>query len=284
MGIRNMFDHKYPITNLHEIDLTFMHDDIDKMISILESWEVIIEELKEGVELFKDIEQRIIVLESDVKSLKSDVIQLKSNYTYLSGEVNNIKSDLDAIKTRLRIVEITLQSVWGYIDSRIDYVIEKSYRDDLIIMNKLNQAKLQLQQQIDDLYRLIRSISTEITNEWHWGNKMSIQKNNRLIYMDLADNTPTASDYQKLNLTAADYDDFMLTAREYAKYGYKMLHLDFVFSPAYGFKQEISNVLTSIINYIEGTLSASEYTSLSLTADDYTALNLSASDYYSYSN
>lgn len=284
MGIRNMFDHKYPITNLHEIDLTFMHDDIDKMISILESWEAIIEELKEGVELFEDIKQKIIVLESDVNSLKSDVIQLKSNYTYLNGEVNNIKSDLDAIKTRLRIVEITLQSVWGYIDSRIDYVIEKSYRDDLIIMNKLNQAKLQLQQQIDDLYRLIGAISTEITNEWHWGNKISIQKNNGLIYMDLADNTPTASDYQKLNLTAADYDDFMLTAREYAKYGYKMLHLDFVFSPAYGFKQEISNVLTSIINYIEGTLSASEYTSLSLTADDYTALNLSASDYYSYSS
>lgn len=284
MGIRNMFDHKYPITNLHELDLTFMHDDIDKMISILESWEAIIEELKEDVELFKDIEQRIIVLESDVKSLKSDVIQLKSNYTYLNGEVNNIKSDLDAIKTRLRIVEITLQSVWGYIDSRIDYVIEKSYRDDLIIMNKLNQAKLQLQQQIDDLYRLISTISTEITNEWHWGNKISIQKNNGLIYMDLADNTPTASDYQKLNLTAADYDDFMLTAREYAKYGYKMLHLDYVFSPVYGFKQEISNVLTSIINYIEGTLSASEYTSLSLTADDYTALNLSASDYYSYSS
>ena len=268
MGIRNMFDHKYPITNLHEIDLTFMHDDIDKMISILESWEAIIEELKEGVELFEDIKQKIIVLESDVNSLKSDVIQLKSNYTYLNGEVNNIKSDLDAIKTRLRIVEITLQSVWGYIDSRIDYVIEKSYRDDLIIMNKLNQAKLQLQQQIDDLYRLIGAISTEITNEWHWGNKISIQKNNGLIYMDLADNTPTASDYQKLNLTAADYDDFMLTAREYAKYGYKMLHLDFVFSPAYGFKQEISNVLTSIINYIEGTLSASEYTSLRLTADD----------------
>ena len=284
MGIRNMFDHKYPITNLHEIDLTFMHDDIDKMIEILESWEAIINELKGGIALFKDLEQRVTVLESDVKSLKSDVIQLKSNYTYLTGEVNNIKGDLDAIKTRLRIVEITLQSVWAYIDSRIDYVIEKSYRDDLIIMNKLNQAKLQLQQQIDDLYRLISTISTEITNEWHWGNKISIQKNNGLIYMDLADNTPTASDYQKLNLTAADYDDYMLTAREYAKYGYNMLHLDFVFSPAYGFKQEISNVLTSIINYIEGTLSASEYASLSLTADDYTALNLSASDYYSYSS
>ena len=284
MGIRNMFDHKYPITNLHEIDLTFMHDDIDKMIEILESWEAIINELKGGIALFKDLEQRVTVLESDVKSLKSDVIQLKSNYTYLTGEVNNIKGDLDAIKTRLRIVEITLQSVWAYIDSRIDYVIEKSYRDDLIIMNKLNQAKLQLQQQIDDLYRLISTISTEITNEWHWGNKISIQKNNGLIYMDLADNTPTASDYQKLNLTAADYDDYMLTAREYAKYGYNMLHLDFVFSLVYGFKQEISNVLTSIINYIEGTLSASEYASLSLTADDYTALNLSASDYYSYSS
>ena len=71
MGIKSMFDHKYPITNLHELDLTFMHEDIDKMISILEEWEAIIDELKEGIALFKDLETRVLVLESDVKTLKS---------------------------------------------------------------------------------------------------------------------------------------------------------------------------------------------------------------------
>ena len=62
----------------------------------------------------------------------------------------------------------------------------------------------------------------------------------------------------------------------------KMLHLDFVFSPIYGFKQSTSNVLTSILNWIEGTLSADGYQGLNLSADDYTALNLTAADYYSY--
>ena len=55
MGIRDMFDHKYPITNLHELDLTFMHEDIDKMISILEEWEEIIDTLKEAAEKYDDI-------------------------------------------------------------------------------------------------------------------------------------------------------------------------------------------------------------------------------------
>ena len=61
-----------------------------------------------------------------------------------------------------------------------------------------------------------------------------------------------------------------------------MLHLDYVFSPIYGFKQSVDNVLTSILNWLEGTLSADAYTALNLTADEYTALNLSAADYYSY--
>ena len=79
-----------------------------------------------------------------------------------------------------------------------------------------------------------------------------------------------------------EYDTYNLTAYEYARFGFKMLHLDFVFSPIYGFKQSVDNVLTSILNWIEGTLSADGYTALNLTADDYTALNLSAADYYSY--
>lgn len=284
MGIRNMFDHKYPITNLHEIDLTFMHEDIDRMISILEEWEKIIDELKAGIELFKDLEARVLVLEADVSSLKTELIQLRTNYIKLNSDVNLIKTNVDYLVSRVKILQTEIDGLKTYIDNRIDYVVAKSYQDDLIIMNKLNQAKNQLQYQIDDLYRLISSISTEITNPWHGLDKMSIEENNKLIYSDLADKTPTATEYAKLGLTADDYSDYDLTALTYAKFGYNRLHLDWVFSPAYGFKQEISNVLTSIVNFIQGTLSADNYAALDLSADDYAALDLSAADYYSYSN
>ena len=284
MGIRNMFDHKYPISNLHELDLTFMHEDINKMISILEEWEAIIDELKEGIALFKDLEARVLVLEADVKVLKSEVIQLRSNYIALTSDVNKLKYDLAGIAGRLKIVEIGLEGLHTYIDKRIDFVIAKSYQDDLVIMNKLNQAKVQLQSQIDELYRLISSISTEISNPWHGLDKLSIEENVRLIYSDLADKTPTAWEYASLGLTADEYSAYDLTAKRYAEFGVDMLHVNWPFSPTYGFRQSTSNVLTSIVNFIKGTLSADEYAALDLTADDYTALNLTAADYYSYSN
>lgn len=284
MGIRDMFDHKYPIVNLHEVDLTFMHDDIDRMVAILVEWEKIIDELKAGIELFKDLETRVLVLEADVSSLKTELIQLRTNYIKLNSDVNLIKTNVDYLVSRVKILQTEIDGLKTYIDNRIDYVVAKSYQDDLIIMNKLNQAKNQLQYQIDDLYRLISSISTEISNPWHGLDKMSIEENNKLIYSDLADKVPIASDYVKLGLTADDYNIYDLTALDYAKFGYDRLHLDYVFSPAYGFRQEISNVLTSIINFIQGTLSADEYTALDMSADDYTALDISAAEYYSYSN
>ena len=284
MGIRSMFDHKYPITNLHELDLTFMHEDIDKMIAILEEWEGIIDELKEGIALFKDLEGRVLVLEADVKTLKSEVIQLRSNYIALTSDVNNLKYDVAGIAGRLKIVEIGLEGLHTYIDKRIDFVIAKSYQDDLVIMNKLNQAKAQLQSQINELYRLISSISTEISNPWHGPDKLSIEENVRLIYSDLADETPTAWEYASLGLTADEYSAYGLTAKRYAEFGVDMLHVNWPFSPTYGFRQSTSNVITSIVNFIKGTLSADEYAALDLTADDYTALDLTAADYYSYSN
>lgn len=282
MGIRTMFDHKYPITNLHEVDLTFMHEDIDRMISILEEWETIIDEIKAGIALYKDLEVRVQVLESEISTIKNELVQLRTNYIALNSDVKILKYDVDVIKNRINIIETTLEGLWTYIDNRIDYVIAKSYQDDLVIMNKLNQMKYQMQQQIDDLYALVEGIITEITNPWHGLDKMSIEENVKLIYSDLADKTPTATDYFKLGLTADDYSDYDLTALNYAKFGYDRLHLNYVFSPVYGFRQDISNVLTSIVDFLRGTLSASQYSALDLTADEYTALDLDAATYYSY--
>lgn len=282
MGIRDMFDHKYPITNLHELDLTFMHEDIDKMISILEEWETIIDTLKEAAEKYDDILVRLTAAESEISSLQSDLSSLKLQVIKNADDIEALKANMSVLNSKMTILETKIAAVYNYIDNSINVLASKMYQQDLIIMNKLNQAKADLQRQIDDLYAIVASIRTDLKNPWHWGKEFSPDENNKLIYQDLADGCPTAEEYARLNLTASEYDAYNLTAYEYARFGFKMLHLDFVFSPIYGFKQSTSNVLTSILNWIEGTLSADGYQGLNLTADDYTALNLTAADYYSY--
>lgn len=282
MGIRDMFDHKYPITNLHEIDLTFMHEDIDKMISILEEWEEIIDTLKEAAEKYDDVLVRLTAAESEINTLQSDLSALKLQVIKNADDIEALKANMSVLDSKMTILETKIAAVYNYIDNSINVLAAKMYEQDLIIMNKLNQAKADLQNQINDLYAIVASIRTDLANPWHWGEVFSPDENNKLIYQDLADGCPTAEEYARLNLTADEYDAFNLTAYEYARFGFRMLHLDFVFSPIYGFKQSVDNVLTSILNWIEGTLSADAYTALNLTADDYTALNLSAADYYSY--
>ena len=282
MGIRDMFDHKYPITNLHELDLTFMHNDIDKMIAILEEWEEIIDVLKEAAENYNDILVRLTAAESDISTLKSDLSALKLQVITNANDIEALKANMSILNSKMTILETKIAAAYNYIDNSINILASKMYQQDLIVMNKLNQAKADLQNQINDLYAIVASIRTDLTNPWHWGKQFSPDENNKLIYQDLADGGPTAEEYARLNLTASEYDAFNLTAYEYARAGFKMLHLDFVFSPIYGFKQSTSNVLTSILNWIEGTLSADGYQGLNLSADEYTALNLTAADYYSY--
>lgn len=286
MGIRDMFDHKYPITNLHEIDLTFMHNDIDKMISILEEWEEIIDTLEEAAANYEVFQERLTAAESDISTLKASIVTLQGEIdtieTTYGKDISDLKTAIATFESKMTILETKIAAVYNYIDNSINILASKMYQQDLIIMNKLNQAKADLQRQIDDLYAIVDSIRTDLTNPWHWGEVFSPDENNKLIYQDLADGCPTAEEYARLNLTANEYDAFNLTAYEYARFGFRMLHLDFVFSPIYGFKQSTSNVLTSILNWIEGTLSADGYQGLNLTADEYTALNLTAADYYSY--
>ena len=286
MGIRDMFDHKYPITNLHEIDLTFLHNDINTMIDILEEWETVIDELKETAEKYEEFAERLNVAEADISSLKNTVITLQGEIDAIEGtygkDISDLKTAMATLESKMTILETKIAAVYNYIDNSINVLAKQMYQQDLIIMNKLNQAKANLQNQINDLYAIVDSIRTDLANPWHWGKQYSPDENNKLIYQDLADGCPTAEEYARLNLTADDYDAFNLTAYEYARTGFKMLHLDFVFSPIYGFKQSTSNVLTSILNWIEGTLSADGYQGLNLTADEYTALNLTAADYYSY--
>ena len=286
MSIRDMFDHKYPITNLHEIDLTFMHDDINKMIEILESWEEIIETLQEAAANYEVFQERLTAAESEISTIKGDLVTIQGEIDAIEGtygkDIADLKTTMATLESKMIILETKIAAVYNYIDNSINVLAKKMYQQDLIIMNKLNQAKADLQKQIDDLNAIVASIRTDLRNPWHWGEAFSPDENNKLIYQDLADGCPTAEEYARLNLTATEYSAFNLTAYEYARTGFKMLHLDFVFSPIYGFKQSTSNVLTSILNWIEGTLSADGYQALNLTADEYTALNLTASDYYSY--
>ena len=171
-------------------------------------------------------------------------------------------------------------------DELVDLINSKyvDFEERLTMLQlKLNQMKVNLQSQIDDINERLAELETEVLNPWRTElGKIPLSKNIKYIYRDLADSVPTASEYCTCNLTATQYSAKDMTAFDYVQRGKKLLHLDWLFSPVFGWLQEANNVLTSIVDWLCDTITANVYAEMDLTADDYNNLNLTAQDYYKF--
>ncbi len=274
---------EFPWTKNYDSDLREVLKYMREFESKLDSYDAVIAELKEALEDIDDYDSRITALEkatSDLASIRSRLTDLENT---LDADVIYLQKQIDAISFTMGSIEDTISGLKDYIDSKFavlstkyDNIIYQIYVDMWTLFNGLKDRLIALAD-------IVNNIDTSVYNPWaRVLSKESIQKNIDYAYADLADNVPTAEEYSELGLSASDYNDYELSAYEYSVRGRKWLHLDFVYSPVYGFKQNISNVLTSIVNFIQDTLTATEYSALDLDADAYTDLDLTAQDYYSF--
>lgn len=274
---------EFPWTKYYDSDLREVLKYMKEFESTLDSYESVIAELQEALSEIDGYDARITALEnatSDLASIRSRLTDLENT---LDADVVYLQEQIDAISYTLGSLEDTISGLKDYIDNKYNtYIVDVNnkvyqiYVDMWTLFNGLKDRLIALAE-------IVNNIDTSVYNPWSRAlSKESIQKNIDYAYTDLADNVPTAEEYSELGISADDYGDYELSAYEYSVRGRKWLHLDFVYSPVYGFKQNISNVLTSIVNFIQDTLTATEYSALDLDADAYTALDMSAQEYYSF--
>ena len=272
----------------------------EEIVNKLTDWSSTIAELQEAIVDIDDMKRQIATLDSELVSLTGTV---NDNYRELVGLVSEldklVKDSVKDMNNRVDTVENSLSSLTQTIfnlNKKLDKEIAElrieltelinskyvDFEEKLTMLQlKVNQMKVNLQAQIDEINERLNEIDTTVINPWHWElGKISQQKNVDLMYQDLADCVPTASEYCQESLTAQMYSDIGLTALEYAQRGKEKLHIYWVFSPAFGWRQEINNVLTSILDFVYDVYTATAYSELDLTADEYAELSYSADDYY----
>lgn len=266
----------------------------NEIIEQINDYDDVINELREALVDISDMKIAIDKINTAIDTINSRIdeqaLVIKSVDEYAKALSKRVDANEDAISQLTLIIKEFNDNV----DIKLNALEKKltdlfnsftaDFTDELkLLQAKVNQMKVNLQSQIDVLRERLNELDTDVINPWHEElGRVSQAKNVKLVYSDLADLVPTAEEYDRLGLTANEYSSFNLTALEYARKGKELLHYFWVYSPVYGWKQEISNVLTSIVNFIQNTLSATEYSSLDLTADDYTALDMTAEQYYSY--
>ncbi len=275
------FYKKYPYQNDEILNLDWVLSQIQEFRQSFEEWAETIKELQEGLEDISDWETRIEALE--VMSAKIPFIERSLNdlANLHNVDVKNLKAMIDDLQRQINALDVTALRI--YIDSRDNELMadyNKKIYDNYVVTYQLFNA---LKDRLEILAQIVAEIDTKAYNPWPRRiAKEALSDNLNYAYSDLADSVPDASEYSELGLSATEYSAFDMLARDYSVRGKFNLKMHFVYSPVYGFKQEINNVLTSIVNFIKGTMSADEYTALDIDAEDYSGLDLTAADYYSY--
>lgn len=275
------WDIHYPYQNDEILNLDWVLKQIQLFRTTFESWAETIEQLQEGLEDIADWESRIVQLELITEQIPVLEKSLSDLANLEASDVKYLKSLIDDLQNQINALDISALKV--YVDSRDNELMadyNKKIYDNYVVTYQLFNA---LKDRLEILAQIVAGIDTKAYNPWPRRiAKEALQDNLNYAYSDLADSVPTASEYAELGLSANDYEEYDLLARDYSLRGKAALKMHFVYSPTYGFKQEINNVLTSIVNFIKCTMSATEYSALDLDADAYTALDLTATDYYSY--
>ena len=275
------FYKKYPYQNDEILNLDWVLSQIQEFRQSFEEWAETIQKLQEGLEDISDWETRIEALE--VMSAKIPVIEKSLNdlANLHDVDVKNLKAMIDDLQRQIDALDITALRI--YIDSRDNELMadyNKKIYDNYVITYQLFNA---LKDRLEILAQIIAELDTKVYNPWPRRIETeALQANLNYAYSDLADSVPTAEQYSELGLSADEYNTYDMLARDYSVRGKFNFRMHFVYSPVFGFKQEINNVLTSIVNFIKGTMSADEYTALDIDAEDYSGLDLTAADYYSY--
>lgn len=276
---------KYPQVNDEILNLDWIINKVKAMDAMLSEW------IAQAEELRQMLLDTIPGMQSDISNLQSAIVLINANIS----DLQQIRNDIAALK----VMDGDLQAQIDAIDTNYDLIFEKidevNARIDNIrevigleflaavrnLQNQLYTVKFDLEQEMNEIKTRMDQIDTSVYNPWA-GRRVDQDENARLIYADLSDMIPTAAEYSELGLSSNDYNKYNLTAYEYAVRGKKHFHFDWVYSPVSGKRQNVSNVLTEIMNFLLGTMTASEYAAMDLTASEYSNLDLTSEEYYSY--
>lgn len=272
---------EFPNSDYYDSDLREILMYVRKISAYLKSLDAIIEELREGLARLDQIEADVDKLLAEYDDILARTKALEDELSSVENHLTSLDLSIEELTHRINLIDIQLGAVYQYVDDTYA-VLRAEYKQDFnLLLLKINQIKVNLEVEIEELRERVDSIDTSVYNSW-MNRVVTPQENSDFAFNHLADECLTAEEYMSLGYTASDYANLDITSREYQEFGKKKTHFNWVYNPVAGWRQEISNVLTAIVNFVCNTLTATAYASLDLTADEYTALDLTSEQYFRY--
>lgn len=297
----NLFNHKYPYTDFHELNLDYLlnhYQDLVDRLNEINTWiskheieyEAAIAELNRlanEIDTFEaQINERFEILARDQQKQLDDAIagiNLEVD-TKINQLTSAVQSAIDAMNAQVEQLKLDVNNEIASFKAQVNREII-DIRNEVRANNDYVFAWVEnrLQQFIDSLPEIL---TVYVYNPYR-GEVTDIQTAIYDIYSYSSVYGLTAKEYDDLGLTAKEYDDLNLTALQYDMYGYKYLFKDphdYMYSPFTGEYVLVKEVVYKLAQFHMDGLTAEGYDDKNLTADDYDNLNLSAFDYDWFAN
>ena len=299
MRLLDRFQHLYPDTNLHELDLSWILHEVETLKSICEEIAKVVDELSPYVERFSELEEALHKLQVDfyqleqlVKTYDDAIASLKTSANLHSEQIAFIQAQLqlleDDYEALFRLIDIKNRQLELKIDDKLDAIIAEFHADDNILRLQIKQMKNLLQAEIDNLNERVTrlendSFPVDVKNPIT-GTRLSFDENNTHVYVDLGRLT-RAKDVEifEANMTDEDINNLNLTDYEASMFGGKYFyHRFWTHSPLTGIYTSVHNCLSQLVGLILNSSTDAAINNLAESDSYFNDLNLTDLEFNSY--
>jgi hypothetical protein len=257
--LENMFSHKYPISNLHELDLSWILAKVDEMDATLKDWDSIITELKEGLEQLDDIR-------ADIYTLKSEVFEIQGNMADIQAIVDSLRLSINRVINEQTELDSRLSNLETYVPTQISIINSKIAALNAKFLNLLDSEVFRLDTRIDTLriqvandydylFKLIMDLSPVDVYNRIVGTRISLDEDSFNQYEDMRYKGINNAQLSYFGIDNDTVASLVHNNRDYALFMADRLHLDNVYNPFTGLKTTIGNILSQLFAFIGGGIS-----------------------------
>lgn len=189
---------EYPYQDPNRVNTDWQLNKIKEFSEKLDSWELIIEEIQEAIKEFNKFDGRITALESKTDAQGLQIATLQSGLQAVRAAIVTIESDLLNTKERLnyledsydsiiRLVDIKLATLKAELESALEFETRERILADYELGVRLERLALSTAAALEEFREeLAKKEVTELYNPIA-AKKLSLDANNRKLYVDLRD-------------------------------------------------------------------------------------------------
>lgn len=260
---------EYPYIDPNRVNTDWQLKEIKKFKATLENWEDTIKEIEEAIKEFNKFDGRITALEtktdaqglqiasleSGLQAVRAAIVTIKSNLLDVGERLNYLEDSYDSI---IRVVDIKLATLKSELTAALEFETRERILADYELGVRLERLALSTAEALEEFREeLSKKEVTELYNPIA-GRKLSLDANNRKLYVDLRDHGITYGQMLERSKTYGQlaefrFKDLALKGGEIFKY------IGGALSPITGKLELTRQSLSLLIGRVEGSHSYGEF-------------------------